>query len=144
MSFFESVCLLTIQSTDQVKHLHTSVIVEKRISPYGCGHLTGYQDKEQKGTQIQAPPAAYGCPFASVIPGQKADTTSARSYLQWAGVKTGDIEDILKHQHPQLCCSSYYLERFPENNGITISHPNQFIRGATLVETKKKRQKINL
>lgn len=69
---------------------------------------------------------------------------SAKSYLQWAGVSAPDIEDIVKPGHPQLCCSKYYLERFPDNNGLTINHPNQFVRGAVLVQTKKKRQKIDV
>lgn len=57
---------------DAVKHLHTSIVVAKRISPYGCAHLTGYKDKEKKSVQTDPPPIAYGCPFSSAIPGQKA------------------------------------------------------------------------
>lgn len=99
----------------QVKQLHTSVMVDKRIGAYGCASLTSPEKRDK----------ANGCPFAVTGSGAMMET---RSYLGWAGVT--DIEDVMRFKHPQERCCRYYIDRHPEDDPIVIKHPNQFFRGS--------------
>ncbi len=97
----------------QVKQLHESIIVEKRIGAYGCATLTSDEKRDK----------SCGCPFAMTV------GLEARAFLQWAEVK--DIEDVMRKPHPQERCCKYYMDRHPDKPPVTVRHPNQFFRGSS-------------
>lgn len=99
----------------QVVNLHKSVVIEHKISAYGCKALISAGASEQ----------AHGCPF---VDAEKGGT--AWKILQWAGVKEADIEDIMRpSEFPQEKCVRDFRHRRPNDTPFTINHPNQFMRG---------------